>query len=233
MMMGLGQGRKKRLFTIFGHSVYAEISLVILLLLVLLAGSGGGPQGIIAALVFVVVALFSIVAHELGHAMAVRKLGYGTSTIVLHGLGGVCQWRGNANRKERILIALAGPGVNLVLGGVTGAFVLALGMPTELLSRSALYALLFANLGWAIFNLMPIWPLDGGHVLRYALLGRKPRDETVRLSLTVSMVTAGLLAIGGLLYGWFFVTILLGLIIFMNYRELQAVKGPPGSFYGY
>jgi stage IV sporulation protein FB len=233
MMMGLGQGPKRRLFKLFGHSVYAEVSLVLLLLIVILAGSGRGPEGIIAALVFAVVALFSIVVHELGHAMAVRRLGYGHSTIVLHGLGGVCQWRGDANRKERIVIALAGPGVNLVIGGVVGALVLALGFPGELIARSAVWALLFTNLGWAVFNLLPIWPLDGGHVLRYALAGRKPRGETVRLSLTVSMVTAGLLAVGGLLYGWIFLTVMLGLIVFMNYRELQATKGPPTSFYGY
>lgn len=233
MMMGLGQGPRKRLFKLFGFPIYAEVSLVILLLVVLLAGAGHGPQGTIAALVFAVVALFSIVAHELGHALVIRKLGYGSSTIVLHGLGGVCQWRGNASRRDRILIALAGPAVNLVIGGLVAAIVLPLGLPGELIAHSALWALLVTNLGWAVFNLLPIWPLDGGHVLRYAVAGHRSRTETVQLSLTVSMVTAGLVAIAGLINGWIFLAVLLGLIIFMNYRELQRLKGPPESFYGY
>ncbi len=124
--------------------------------------------------------------------------------------------------------------MNLVLGLIALVVVLFTGMPGEFLARSAIQAWLWVNLGWAVFNLMPIWPLDGGHVTRYALAtpGR-PKREALRLSLTISMVAAGVLIAAGLYYRQLFVAILLGLILFSNYQEYQRLKGPPPSFYGY
>lgn len=233
-MLGFGQGNRFRLFRIAGFPVFAEPSLLILLILFLVLGASGGAAGTIWGLIFAVVAVGSIILHELGHAMAVRRLGYGESVIVLHGLGGLTQWRGEASRRDRILISLAGPGVNVVLGSIALVIVLITGLPDEFLARSAVQAWLFVNLGWAAFNLMPIWPLDGGHVTRYALAtpGR-PQRETLRLSLTISMVAAGLLIAAGLYYRQLFVAILLGFILFSNYQEYQRLKGPPPSFYGY
>jgi len=233
-MFGLGQGRRYRLFRIAGFGIYVEPSLLILLLVLVLMGASGGAAGTIWGLVFAVMAFISIILHELGHAITIRRLGYGESEIILHGLGGLTQWRGNANRRDRILISLAGPGVNLVLGGISWLIVHFTGMPTEFLAHTVIQTWLWVNLGWAVFNLLPIWPMDGGHVMRYALVspGRSQR-ETLRVSLTISVVAAGIVAALGLVAGQIFITVLLGLILFTNYQEYQRLKGPPTSYYGY
>ena len=109
MLFGAGQGQRFRLFKILGFPVFAESSVLFLIVLFLFMGASGGARATVGSLVFIAVAFVSIVIHELGHALAVRRLGHGESTIVLHGLGGVCQWRGAPSGRDRILIALAGP----------------------------------------------------------------------------------------------------------------------------
>lgn len=231
--MLVGTGKRYRIARILGFPLYVESSILILLLIYLFLGAASGARGIVAALLFAAVAFVSIVVHEMGHALMVRRLGYGDSTIVLHGLGGVCQWRGSPTRKERILIALAGPGAGLVVGAAALALVIPLGLPNEFALRNLVLAILIINIGWSIFNLLPIWPLDGGHVLRTALQStNRSNRETVKLSLTVSMITGGLLILAAILFSEIFIVLLVGFIVYSNYRELQQLSGPR-SFYGY
>lgn len=230
--MLLGQGRKYKLFKLLGFPIYAESSALFLLLLFVLMSAGTGAQGTIRGLVFAAVAFISIVFHEMGHALAIRGLGHGESEIVLHGLGGVCRWRGRATRRDRILIALAGPAAGLVLGGIAWLVWALVGPPGEFLLRAFMWAMLWINIVWSLFNLMPIWPLDGGHVVRYALAGRTSQRQSVALSLQVSMVAAGLLIAVGLMFREVFVVVLLGFILYNNYQEFQSLKGPPTSAYG-
>jgi Zn-dependent protease len=231
-MFGIGVGRRYRLFQLFGFPVYAEPSILILLVLFLLNGRGTA-QGTLVMLVYALVAFFSIIVHELGHAFMVRSRRLGESVIVLHGLGGVTQWRGNAANKDRILIALAGPAASLVLGGLTYLIVVLVGAPNELFSGAAVSALIYVNIVWSIFNLMPIWPLDGGHVVRAALGYRRRAQRDNDVSLQVSMVAAGILLAIAISLTEVFVAVLLGLIVWSNYQEAQRLKGPPPSFYGY
>jgi Zn-dependent protease len=233
MLFGAGQGKRFRLFRVLGFPIFVESSVLILIVLFLFMGAGGGPGGTVRALVFILVAFVSIIIHELGHALAIRRLGYGGSTIVLHGLGGVCQWRGTPTRRNRIIIALAGPGAGFLVGGIVLPCVLIFGYPGEFLAHSAVRALLFINIGWGLFNLLPIWPLDGGHVVRAALAGRQSRDQATRLSLQVSMIAAGLVIAAALMYSAMFVAVLCGFILYSNYNEWKRLQGPPASFYGY
>ena len=231
--MFVGQGQRHRLFRIFGFPVFAETSALFLVLFFVLIASSQGAQGTIRGFIFAGVAFASILVHELGHAFAIRRLGYGDSEILLHGFGGMCRWRGQATRQHRILIAIAGPGAGLMIGGIALALYFTFGMPTEFALKSLVVAVLFINIGWSIFNLMPIWPLDGGHVVRYWLLGKRSRTQTLTLSLQISMVVAGALGLTALFFREIFVTVLLAFILYSNYRELQQLKGPPPSIYGY
>ena len=235
--MFFSRGPRHKLLTIGGIPVYVERSILMLLVLFLLLGAGSGPAGVLRSLILCVVAIASIIWHELGHAFAVKRLGYGDSVIVLHGLGGVTQWRGSPNRRDRILIALAGPGFGLILGGAVWALVLGIGMPEDFLLRTFAWALLFINIGWSIFNLMPIWPLDGGHVLRYALVSpRRSQSRTLQISLVASMITAGILIAFSAMIQAIFMVVLLGFLLYNNYQEYQNLRDqrrPPSSFYGY
>ena len=43
---------------------------------------------------------------------------------------------------------------------------LVLGWPSNFLLYALMLSLVIVNIGWSLFNLLPIWPLDGGHVVR-------------------------------------------------------------------
>lgn len=145
----------------------------------------GGAGALFGALL--VLGLFACVAlHELGHALAARYFGIPTREIVLFPLGGVALLARSPRRpSEELWIALAGPAVNV---GIAALLALVLGLaPAALPAEAAsllpttgagpslglfLHGLLAANLGLVAFNLLPVFPMDGGRVLR-ALLGAR------------------------------------------------------------
>lgn len=221
---------KKLLFSSFGVPVYADAGAAILLVVLLVLWGGSGPAAILTAALIAAVAFFSIVAHELGHAFAVRKLGYGRSEIVLSGFGGYCKWFGNPTNGHRIRIALAGPAVSLALGG--GALVLWFALRGVLAGiapiRLALTATIWINLVWGVFNLLPIHPMDGGQALRAWLASRMPWRRALDLSLKISMGVAVVTAVVALTQSWIFATVLLAWMAFRNYNERESVLGRAG-----
>ncbi|NBU73215.1 MAG: hypothetical protein EBS53_17555, partial [Bacteroidetes bacterium] len=120
---------------------------------------------------FVMACLISIVWHELGHAWAMKLFGARYVEIVLTGFGGYASTQARASRSwQRILIALAGPGNQLVAWGLllTTINIDALNSALESSGLANLFVsqLLMINLVWPLLNLMPIFPLDGGRVAR-------------------------------------------------------------------
>lgn len=130
-----------------------------------------------AALLFFV----SLVAHELGHALAARRFGIQTEGIELWLLGGVARLsRDSRNPREEFVVAGAGPLVTLVLFGIGVGVGLLLGSPDELFDAvwvpdsdvqvSAALAIVgwmtFINGALFVFNIIPAFPLDGGRLAR-------------------------------------------------------------------
>ena len=225
-MVAQPRQNKKKLFTAFGVPIFADASALLLVAFVVMFYGSGGPQGIINAILLAVLIMASVAAHEVGHAVAIRRLGYGTSTIILSGLGGVTQWRGRATHKHRILIAIAGPIVSLVLGlGFIGAYIGiggAEGAPWPIPFLLQMLGIL--NLIWAVFNMLPVWPMDGGKVLRSAVAMKKGDYQAVKISLIVSMAVAGIVGAIGFVIGQWFIAVLLAWILVQNYQEWQQFK---------
>ena len=133
-------------------------------------------KGILAALLL----FASILAHELGHAVAARREGVKTQRIVLFAFGGVAELKGEpATPAAEFRIAIAGPAVSLVLVLGFGIAAAALAAWTGAAAVARYLALL--NGVVVVFNLVPAFPLDGGRILRAALwrywgdLGRATR----------------------------------------------------------
>lgn len=221
---------RKLLFTSFGVPVYADAGAAILLVLLLILWGGNGPASIVTAMLVAAVAFASIVAHELGHAFAVKRLGYGRSEIVLSGFGGYCRWYGNPTNGHRIRIALAGPAVSLGLGAVALLLWVALRGVLDGLGplRLALTAVVWINLVWGVFNLLPIHPMDGGQALRAWMATRMPWRRALDLSLKISMGVAAVGAVVALTRSWIFATVLLAWMAFRNYNERESVLGRAG-----
>lgn len=144
-----------------------------------------------ASVVLLVLLMFAIVVlHELGHAMAGRRYGVATRDITLLPIGGVARLeRIPKEPRQELVIALAGPAVNVVLaltiggalaatGGVgtlTDLTVLLEADPTFDLRQLAV-RLVAVNVWLVAFNMLPAFPMDGGRVLR-ALLAIFYRDH--------------------------------------------------------
>lgn len=137
----------------------------------------------------------SILLHEFGHILMARAFG-SQGYIVLYSFGGLAVGVEAWKRWQRMLIAFAGPGIQLILFGLvflTNRLVPPLLNPQAILPVLAALAMLaFINLVWPLVNLLPIWPLDGGRISReFFEIGSKSRG------LAYSLLLSGILA-GGL-----------------------------------
>ncbi|MBZ4417815.1 M50 family metallopeptidase [Myxococcus sp. RHSTA-1-4] len=109
----------------------------------------------------------SVLLHELGHALAFRRFGR-TAAIELHGMGGTTTSGAEEELTHRhsAWVSFAGPGMGFLLGGLVWALssLTPLGQQGGLAGFAA-RQLLWVNVGWGLFNLLPMQPLDGGHLL--------------------------------------------------------------------
>lgn len=116
-----------------------------------------------------------VLLHELGHALMARRFGIGTVDITLYPIGGVARLtRMPRAPGAELLIALAGPAVNvIILMGLAGLGLLGVFGPVWAASLAGNFAvtLMVMNLILAAFNLIPAFPMDGGRVLRALLTG--------------------------------------------------------------
>jgi Zn-dependent protease len=168
--------------------------------------------------------LGSIVLHELGHALMARQYGIQTADITLYLFGGVARLeRMPRSSGPELLISLAGPAVNFAIAAVLGG-VLALVNFVSLPPSGFLWALFYMNLGLGLFNLLPVFPMDGGRVLRALLSGWMGRMRATEVAAGLGRAVA---VIGGLLFlmnGQFQMLILTIFVFFAGTMELQQVR---------
>ncbi len=159
---------------LFGTAVRLHVTfLVLLAVLGGVAWAQGGAALGVAAVAFIAAVFGCVLLHEFGHILAARRYGVRTPDVVLLPIGGVARMeRMPETPRQEIVVALAGPAVNLVIAAV---LVVALGgLPSfadtlETSTGGLVGRLLFANLFIAGFNLVPAFPMDGGRVLRALL----------------------------------------------------------------
>jgi stage IV sporulation protein FB len=115
--------------------------------------------------IWIVCVLVSILVHEFGHVMVGRLFG-SDGHIVLYSFGGLAV--GSVQVPgwwKRILVCLAGPMAGFLLWGILQIAIYFIGdAQINPVADEAIFDLLWINLFWGIFNLLPIWPLDGGQI---------------------------------------------------------------------
>jgi Zn-dependent protease len=203
-------------FSLFGIPV--EVQPWFWITLALLGGriEANTKEEILRFLLFLLAGFVSVLVHEMGHALTGKAFG-ARSEVTLHGFGGVARFTGAwFNRKQDFLVTAAGPGAQLLL-----ALAVWLAIPhlTHLRSVAGYFWMdLFAiSLFWAVLNLLPVFPLDGGQMLRAAL---GPARE--RATLWISIVVAVSVAVLMLKFtGSFLFPIFLGLFAWQAWQRLQ------------
>jgi Zn-dependent protease len=211
-------GTSFRIARIKGIDIRVHITFALLLVWAALEWGlwqGLGVAGALYGVVFIGLLFVCVTLHELAHSLVARRYGAVVRDITLLPIGGVARLEGKPERPaQEFWMALAGPAVNVVLAALIGAIALPLsgwrlvnglgvlwGTLNGLGIERLLVDLLSANLGLAIFNLLPAFPMDGGRVLRALLALRMNELDATRVAVRVGQGLAVLLGLAGLLIG--------------------------------
>lgn len=176
-------------------------------------------------LIWVAVVFLSVLAHEFGHALAIRAFGMDPE-ISLQWLGGLTSWSGGRDlaRWKRITISFSGPLAGFIVAGVVYAATL---VRPELLHQSgsgaqigrywALRFLMGVNFFWGIVNLAPVLPLDGGHILEHVL-----GPKRARMTAAVSMTFGAMVAVWAFVSGMQWMGFLFAMCALQSFQRWQA-----------
>jgi stage IV sporulation protein FB len=199
-----------------------RVHVTFLLFLVWIGGSYwrlGGREAAFEGVLFMVLLFACVLAHEFGHIVAARRYGIRTPDVTLWPIGGVASLERIPDKpREELVVALAGPAVNvaiaavlvLVLGsGFDGAAMAEMENPRAgMLARLAA-----ANIFLVVFNLIPAFPMDGGRVLRALLAMRRSHADATRIAARIGQGAAFLFALLGLFLNPMLIVI--GLFIYL------------------
>ena len=207
----------------------------------------GGNQKPVNMLLWVGACFVSILVHELGHALAARAHGW-SPWITLYFMGGLASYQPTYYRPQtQILISLAGPVAGFAFAGFIAALVTASGhavhfdpafqfrlpilwefFDSDQLNR-LVFDLFYINIFWGLLNLLPINPLDGGHIAQEVLSVANPRDGARQALWLSVIVSVGLAILAITKLGDRFLLIFFLYFAYMNYMTLQQTYGPGGG----
>jgi Zn-dependent protease len=216
----------------FGTRLYIHWTFLFLLMWVALNAyrAGSSSLQVIYAMLFMLSVFACVLMHELGHALAGRKLGYLTRKITLLPIGGIASMEGIPdNPIHELKVTAAGPAVNFVLALLLSPVFLFTRTPNvdflHLTGWSDFVAsLFFVNVSLLLFNLLPAFPMDGGRILR-ALLAMRSGDRVKATGIAsfIGKGFGGLFFIAGIFFNPFLAVI--GIFVFlMAQAENEMVR---------
>jgi len=223
-------GSSFKLFRLFGIDVFLHWSWLIIAILIV-------PQmdffDSILWSAILYISLFVIVTiHEFGHALACRSVGGEANRIVLWPLGGVAYVKPPSRPGAVLWSIAAGPLVNVALVPVTVlifTMVGGWGLGEDLAGtdfQRYCFFLMMLNFGLLVFNMLPIYPLDGGQVLMSLLWFVVGRVKALKFSSIVGLMAAGCMFVVAMMFGKLLLVamaIFVGLQAFQGYRMARAM----------
>ncbi len=208
-------------------------------------GFGMASHDIKLLFIWEVAVLISILLHEMGHAFMMRRFGE-DPRVVLTFMGGLAIGGGGRSTSEQVMVSAAGPAAQLFLAAFCVAAVRASGydypaqvpfwnnawfnltgndvnfLPYQNLNFF-LAVMLLINVFWALVNLVPVWPLDGGQIVR-AVMAAWNRDGA-RKSLVVSAIAGAAVAIYGFKEEQPFMGMMFAALAFDSFQTYQGARG--------
>ena len=205
------------LFTVFGIRVRLHASLIVFTALVLLFGLGRGTtlhdRAVSMAVLFGIVLL-----HEFGHCFAARWTGGSADEVMLTPLGGLAFAMARRRPWPTFVTVAGGPLVNVIICIIAGLLLLAMGMyvplnPYGFLSFRSAESIAWWNVAYYVywvyivsyllllFNILPVFPLDGGQMLQSALWPSLGYYRSMMIALTFGLVGSALMFAWSLMTG--------------------------------
>lgn len=216
-----------RLFRVAGVTVFLHWSWFVVALIEMQHRSKAYPSLIWNALEYLL--LFVIVlSHEFGHSLACRQVGGQAEQIILWPLGGVAYVNPPQRPGATLWSIAAGPLVNVVLlvvltgAGLVGRMVgFAEAMPN---AHALLRTVWFINVVLLIFNLLPVYPLDGGQILRSLLWFFLGKARSLLVATVVGFIGVGLLVVLAVWARDLWLGIIAGFILMNCWRGWQQAQ---------
>ncbi len=215
----------------FGIPVKVHWSFGLLFFYVIYTGQQFGMpvKGILNFALFTLLIFLCVVLHEFGHSLSARKYGVNTQDILITPIGGLARLeRLPENPFHEMVVAIAGPAVNLVIAGILAFFLwitdYGFGIIGDNESQVFNYysnfpvLLMFLNLALLVFNLIPAFPMDGGRILRAGISIFKGREKGTLIASWVGRVLAVMFMIYGVYFNQWGL-IFIGVFIFFAARS--------------
>lgn len=167
------------------------------------------------------IAMFCVLIHELGHCFMARKFRIYTDKIVLYAIGGAASIPiDRKNAKQEFWVALAGPMTSLLLAVIFFIVSLVVGPGYKFPSY-----LVVINLIFAVFNLIPAWPMDGGRIFRSIMMFfTKNIVLSMNVTFYLAVVCCIIMFIAGIAFNQLFMPFIALMILFASRVELGRVR---------
>jgi Zn-dependent protease len=194
-----------RLGRVFGIDIEVHVTFLFLLAWIGLVEyqQSRSATAMVGAVLFILAVFASVVVHEYGHALTARRYGVRTRVITILPIGGVASLERIPSRpREELAIAIAGPMVTVAIVATLFLLLRVLGQEVTVRDLDSsggpfLTRLMWVNVGLAVFNLLPAFPMDGGRVLRAALALRFDYVRATRIAAAIGRTFAVLFGIAG------------------------------------
>lgn len=220
-----------KLFRVWG--IRLEVHFTFLILLVYFGQQGwtyAGPMGVFWGCLLLLAIFACVILHELGHSLTAMRYGVRVHRILLLPIGGMAQFDRIPREPGRELaITAAGPAVNFVLFGLLVLFLRGFSIEQvaafPLSFRQLATSLAAINLVMGVFNLIPVFPMDGGRIFRALLAIKFDYLTATRWASGVGKVLATAGAAAALLtYGNFLTAALFAFIYLGGDLEYRHVR---------
>jgi len=233
-----------RIARLFGIDIYVHFTFVLLLAYVGIMHYLAHYDLLEALMgVMLMVLLFSIVVmHELGHALTARQFGIRTRDIILLPIGGIARLERIPEKPvQELLVAVAGPAVNVVLAlllfaafaAITGDAGKLLEPPESITASDLLQTLrwlFWVNVGLVVFNMLPAFPMDGGRVLRAVLAMNMDYSRATDVAARIGQGMAVLFGLLGLLFNpWL---LFIALFVWIGAEQEAAIARQKAALWG-
>ncbi len=193
--------------------------------------SGLGLATALISVTFILALFVCVLLHEFGHAFAAKIYGIHTRDITLLPIGGVARLERMPKKPlQELVVAFAGPLVNVVIAGILLGALIAGGNTISLSlapqSVGSFFSnLMFVNLFLVVFNMIPAFPLDGGRVFRAILAIFFGYGQATQIAaVTGQVIAVGLALLALFVVGNPFLIIISLFIFFAAAGEARGVR---------
>lgn len=230
-----------KLGNIAGIGIFIHWTFTLLIFYIIFSNYRAGHSGeqIVWTLLFIMSIFVTVFLHELGHALAAKKYNIKTKDITLLPIGGLARLDSIPEKpKEELIVAIAGPAVNIVLALITSFFItipdvndLTIQLAGGVNQSNFFLNFFIVNIWLAVFNLIPAFPMDGGRVLRALLSMKFERHIATNIAARIGQLLAVGFVFLGFLSNPFLVFI--GLFIFLGAQAEATYTHAKSMLVGY